>query len=63
VGRLLPAYYKARKGPNDTWKSNGFLYTSESFALDGVKQYWNYWINRISNTDPAHSRWSAYCSI
>ena len=58
-----PPYYKAKKGPNDTWKRDGFLYNSENFALDGIKQYWDYWSNRISNTDPAHSRWSAYCSI
>jgi beta-galactosidase len=58
-----PPYYKAKKGPNDTWKRDGYLYTSESFALDGVKQYWEYWKNRISNTDPAHARWSGYCSI
>ena len=25
--------------------------------------YWQYWQNRISNTDPAHSKWSGYCSI
>ena len=58
-----PPYYKAKKGPNDTWKRDGFLYNSEDFALDGIKQYYSYWINRISNPDPAHSRWSAYCSI
>ncbi len=58
-----PPYYKAKKGPNDTWKSDGYLYTSESFALAGVKRYWEYWENRISNPDPAHSRWSGYCSI
>jgi beta-galactosidase len=58
-----PPYYKAKKGPNDTWKRDGYLYTSESFALDGVKQYWEYWKNRISNSDPAHARWSGYCSI
>jgi beta-galactosidase len=58
-----PPFYKAKKGPNDTWKRDGFLYNSEDFALDGIKQYYSYWINRISNPDPAHSRWSAYCSI
>ena len=58
-----PPFYKAKKGPNDTWKRDGYLYNSEDFALDGVKRYWAYWENRISNTDPAHSRWSAYCSI
>ena len=40
-----------------------YRYTSESFALGGVRRYWDYWSNRISNTDPAHSRWSGYCSI
>ncbi len=30
-----PPYYKAKKGPNDTWKRDGFLYTTESFALAG----------------------------
>ncbi len=60
---VSPPYYKAKKGPSDTWKRDGFLYTSESFALDGVKQYWEYWKNRISNTDPEHARWSGYCSI
>jgi beta-galactosidase len=58
-----PPFYKAKKGPNDTWKHDGFLYNNEDFALDGVKRYWMYWENRISNTDPAHSKWSAYCSI
>ena len=58
-----PPFYKAKKGPNDTWKRDGYLYNSEDFALDGVKRYWMYWINRITNTDPAHSKWSGYCSI
>ena len=59
-----PPYFRAKKGPNDSWmQGSEYLYTSESFALDGIKQYWAYWSNRISNTDPAHSRWSAYCSI
>ena len=32
--------------------------------MDGVKRYWMYWSNRICRTpDPAHSRWSACCSI
>jgi beta-galactosidase len=53
-----PPYFGFKKGPNDTYQ-----YTSESFALAGIKRYWEYWSNRISNTDPAHSRWSAYCSI
>ena len=53
-----PPYFGFKKGPNDTYQ-----YTSESFALAGVKRYWEYWENRISNTDAAHSKWSAYASI
>jgi beta-galactosidase len=53
-----PPYYGFKKGPNDTYQ-----YTSESFAVAGVKRYREYWDNRISNTDPAHAKWSGYCSI
>ncbi len=53
-----PPYFGFKKGPNDTYQ-----YTSESFALAGVKRYWEYWENRISNTDPAHAKWSGYVSI
>ena len=53
-----PPYFGFKKGPKDTWQ-----FTSESFALAGVKRYWEYWENRISNTDLAHSKWSGYCSI
>jgi beta-galactosidase len=53
-----PPYYGFKKGPNDTYE-----FTSESFALAGVKRYWEYWENRISNTDPMHSKWSGCCSI
>ena len=53
-----PPYFGFKKGPHDTWQ-----YTSESFALAGVKRYWAYWQNRISNPDPAHSKWSGYASI
>jgi beta-galactosidase len=53
-----PPYYGFKKGPDDTYQ-----YDSESFALAGVKRYWEYWENRISNTDPAHSKWSGYASI
>jgi len=59
-----PPYFKAEKGPNDTWRMRSrYLYTSESFALAGVARYWDYWQNRISNPDPAHSKWSGYASI
>jgi len=59
-----PPYYKPKKGPNDTWRIRSpYLYTSESFALAGIARYWAYWQNRISNPDPAHSKWSGYASI
>jgi beta-galactosidase len=59
-----PPYYKAKKGPNDTWRVRSrYLFTSESFALAGIERYWAYWQNRISNPDPAHSKWSGYASI
>src|ERR1022692_4077341 len=54
----------AKKGPNDTWRIRSrYLFTSESFALAGIERYWAYWQNRISNPDPAHSKWSGYASI
>jgi beta-galactosidase len=59
-----PPFYKAKKGPNDTWRIRSrYLYTSESFALAGIERYWAYWQNRISNPDPSHSKWSGYASI
>ncbi len=53
-----PPYFGFKKGPQDAYE-----YTSESFALAGIKRYWDYWTNRISNTDPAHAKWSGYASI
>jgi beta-galactosidase len=53
-----PPYFGFQKGPNDTWQ-----FTSESFAVAAVKRYWAYWQNRISNPDPAHSKWAGYASI
>ena len=53
-----PPYFGFKKGPSDTWQ-----FTSESFALAGVARYRAYWNNRISNPDPAHSKWSGYASI
>ena len=53
-----PPYFGFTKGPNDTWQ-----FTSESFALGAIKRYWAYWQNRISNPDPAHSKWGGYASI
>jgi beta-galactosidase len=53
-----PPYYGFKKGPNDTWN-----YNSETFAVAQVKRYWNFYSNRISNTDPAHAKYAAYASI
>ena len=53
-----PPYFGFKPGPEDTYH-----WTSESFALAAVKRYHDYWINRISNADPAHSKWSGYASI
>lgn len=44
--------------PVDTWHWN-----SETFSLAGAARYAAYVKNRIDNTDPAHSKWSAYASI
>ncbi len=53
-----PPYFGFKKGANDTWN-----YNSETFALAQVGRYNDYWTNRISNTDPEHSKWSGYASI
>jgi beta-galactosidase len=53
-----PPYYGFKKGPNDTWN-----YNSETFSLAQIARYWNFYSNRISNTDPAHSKYAAYSSI
>jgi beta-galactosidase len=53
-----PPYFGFKKGPNYTWN-----YNSDTFALAQVDRYNAYWMNRISNTDPNHSKWSGYASI
>jgi beta-galactosidase len=53
-----PPYFGFKKGPNDRYQ-----YTSESFALASIDRYNAYWNNRISNLEPAHSKWSGYASI
>ena len=53
-----PPYFGFKPGPNDTYHWN-----SETFALAAANRYWGYWSNRISNTDPAHAKWSGYASI
>jgi beta-galactosidase len=44
--------------PVDSWHWN-----SETFCLAAATRYASYERNKISNPDPAHSKWSAYCSI
>jgi beta-galactosidase len=53
-----PPYYGFKKGPNDTYN-----YNSETFAVAQVRRYWQYYSNRISNTDPATAKFAAYASI
>jgi beta-galactosidase len=53
-----PPHFGFKPGPNDTYHWN-----SETFSLAAAARYWAYWSNRISNTDPAHSKWSGYASI
>ena len=51
-------YFGFKKGPNDTYDWN-----SETFCLAAAERYHAYAINKISNTDPAHSKWAGYASI
>jgi beta-galactosidase len=53
-----PPHFGFKKGPKDTYDWN-----SETFALAAAGRYWDYFSNRISNTDPKHSKWSGYASI
>jgi len=53
-----PPHFGFKPGPKDTYHWN-----SETFCLAGAARYWAYWSNRISNPDPAHSKWSGYASI
>jgi beta-galactosidase len=53
-----PPFFGFKKGPNDTYNWN-----SETFSIAAAGRYNDYLLNRISNTDPAHSRWAGYASI
>jgi beta-galactosidase len=53
-----PPYFGFKKEPSDTYHWN-----SETFSLAAANRYWEYWNNRISNPDPAHSKWAGYASI
>jgi beta-galactosidase len=51
-------HFGFKKGPNDTYSWN-----SETFCLAAARRYHEYVLNRISNPDPTHSKWSGYASI
>jgi beta-galactosidase len=53
-----PPHFGFKKGPNDTYAWN-----SETFCLAAAERYHAYAINKISNPDPAHSKWAGYASI
>ena len=53
-----PPHFGFKPGPNDVYHWN-----SESFCIAAAGRYYDYFRNRISNADPAHSKWSGYASI
>jgi beta-galactosidase len=53
-----PPHFGFKKGANDTYGWN-----SETFCLAAAERYDAYIKNKISNTDPAHSKWAGYASI
>ena len=42
---------------------DSYHWNSETFCLAAAARYNNFVFNRIDNTDPTHSKWSAYASI
>jgi beta-galactosidase len=53
-----PPHFGFKPGPDDTYHWN-----SETFCLAAAVRYRAYFDNIITNTDPAHSKWSGYASI
>lgn len=53
-----PPHFGFKPGPDDVYHWN-----SETFCLAAAARYHDYVINMITNTDPAHSKWSGYASI
>ncbi len=47
-----PPDFGFKKCANDTYALN-----SETFCLGAAGRYHDYFINRICNSDPAHSKW------
>jgi beta-galactosidase len=56
---------KFTPGPNGRPGTGSDVYhwNSETFCLAAATRYNYYLYNSIHNTDPNHSKWSAYCSI
>jgi beta-galactosidase len=55
--------FKPKEGQISGRPVDSYHWNSETFSLAGATRYNSYVLNRIDNTDPAHSKWSAYCSI
>jgi beta-galactosidase len=53
-----PPHFGFKPGPDDVYHWN-----SETFCLMAAVRYHDYFINCITNTDPAHAKWSGYASI
>lgn len=53
-----PPHFGFKPGPNDVYHWN-----SETFCLAAAVRYHDYFRNCITNTDPAHSKWSGYTAI
>ena len=53
-----PPFFGFKPGPGDVYHWN-----SETFCLAAAARYHDYFINIITNTGPAHSKWSGYASI
>jgi len=55
--------FKPKEGQISGRPVDTYHWNSETFSLAGSVRYASYMANRIDNPDPAHSKWSAYCSI
>jgi len=55
--------FKTKLGSIEGRPVDSYHWNSETFCLAATTRYASFDRNRIDNTDPAHSKWSAYCSI
>ena len=67
---FTPPSFGFKPGPNDTYGLNSESFcvgspgTGGKYTSDGaIRRYFDYYRNRICNTDPSHAKWSAYASI